>query len=261
MNWDAVQFALGTQAFDLRHHQPHPPGYIGYVALGWLLNHITGDPNASLTWISVIAGSIAPAAFFALARRFMPSWCAVLSASVFGTSIIMWYYSLATLTVACLVWAVPLLWLAGGPVAYLRESLALADLATRPTSLASPDVVNLSGNFIFVGIGVLAGVNIGLLVIAFAHLRGLRPASRLSRLDRAFLWLWVLPPMLTFLLVHFGQFGYLVLVMPFWSLWLGAAMAALAHRLQRRHPDGYPHHRRWRPAAQRQLPAPGILPA
>lgn len=309
VNWDAVQFALGTQAFDLRHHQPHPPGYIGYVALGWLLNHITGDPNASLTWISVIAGSIAPAAFFALARRFMPSWCAVLSASVFGTSIIMWYYSLvaltyaveaavavlflymcyqalskgsrpslvsatlllallgalrqsgmalllplwlytvwrypwpvrrqalATLTVACLVWAVPLLWLAGGPVAYLRESLALADLATRPTSLASLDVVNLSGNFIFVGIGVLAGVNIGLLVIAFAHLRGLRPASRLSRLDRAFLWLWVLPPMLTFLLVHFGQFGYLVLVMPFWSLWLGAAMAALAHRLQRRHPN------------------------
>lgn len=309
VNWDAVQFALGTQSFDLRHHQPHPPGYIGYVALGWLLNHITGDPNASLTWISVIAGSVAPAAFYALARRFMPSWYAVLSALVFGTSIIMWYYSLVALTyaveaavavlflyncylalsrgsrrglvlatlllallgalrqsgmafllplwlyttwkypwpvrrrvvgllaVACLAWAVPLLWLAGGPVAYIRESLALADLAAKPTSLASMNVVSLSGNFIFVGIGVLAGANVGLLVIAYAHLRGARPASRLSHRDRAFLGLWMLPPILTYLLVHFGQFGYLVLVMPFWALWLGAAMAALAHRMQRQHSD------------------------
>jgi hypothetical protein len=28
-NWDALQFALGIQRFDLAAHRPHPPGYIG----------------------------------------------------------------------------------------------------------------------------------------------------------------------------------------------------------------------------------------
>ena len=33
-NWDAVQFALALGEYDVVKHQPHPPGYILYVALG-----------------------------------------------------------------------------------------------------------------------------------------------------------------------------------------------------------------------------------
>jgi hypothetical protein len=33
-NWDAVQFALALSEYDVVKHQPHPPGYILYVALG-----------------------------------------------------------------------------------------------------------------------------------------------------------------------------------------------------------------------------------
>src|SRR5690242_20454093 len=33
-NWDAVQFALALREFDIAKHQPHPPGYLLYVALG-----------------------------------------------------------------------------------------------------------------------------------------------------------------------------------------------------------------------------------
>ena len=35
-NWDAVQFALALREYATVEHQPHPPGYILYVALaGW----------------------------------------------------------------------------------------------------------------------------------------------------------------------------------------------------------------------------------
>ena len=33
-NWDSVQFALALGEYDVVKHQPHPPGYILYVALG-----------------------------------------------------------------------------------------------------------------------------------------------------------------------------------------------------------------------------------
>jgi hypothetical protein len=62
VNWDSVNFALGLDEFDLAHHQPHPPGYIGYIVLGRLLRTITGDANSALTLLSTIAGAAAPAA-------------------------------------------------------------------------------------------------------------------------------------------------------------------------------------------------------
>src|SRR5919198_1092555 len=33
-NWDSVQFALALREYDVVKHQPHPPGYVLYVALG-----------------------------------------------------------------------------------------------------------------------------------------------------------------------------------------------------------------------------------
>src|SRR5437870_263400 len=46
-NWDALQFALGIQQFNLATHRPHPPGYIGYVYLGRLLVELTGASTES----------------------------------------------------------------------------------------------------------------------------------------------------------------------------------------------------------------------
>ena len=31
--WDAVQFALALTEYDIVKHQPHPPGYVLYVAV------------------------------------------------------------------------------------------------------------------------------------------------------------------------------------------------------------------------------------
>src|SRR5690606_38393925 len=100
VNWDAVNFALGTLSFDLQHHQPHPPGYIGYVTVGWLLNHLTGDANTSLTLLSVVSVAAAPAGFYLLASLFMDRRYALWSAILLGLSPIVWYYSGVALTYA-----------------------------------------------------------------------------------------------------------------------------------------------------------------
>ncbi|MCG3151703.1 MAG: hypothetical protein GEEBNDBF_00984 [bacterium] len=44
--WDSAQYALALEQFDVRLHQPHPPGYPAYVVSGWLGTKIMGgEPN------------------------------------------------------------------------------------------------------------------------------------------------------------------------------------------------------------------------
>src|SRR6185295_7552782 len=52
--WDAVQFALALREYDVVKHQPHPPGYILYVALGRLVHGWTGDPAAAYVVLAVL---------------------------------------------------------------------------------------------------------------------------------------------------------------------------------------------------------------
>ena len=113
ISWDAVNFALGVQSFDLVHHQPHPPGYLGYVLLGRAFAWFAGGPNAGLTLLSVVAGAILPAATYALARRFVSRRAALLAAVLLGTSPVVWYYSVVALTyVVAAAVIVPLVWAA-----------------------------------------------------------------------------------------------------------------------------------------------------
>ena len=309
VNWDAVQLALATHAFDLHRHQPHPPGYIGFVALGRLLNAVTADPNGSLTLISVLGGSLAPAALYVLARRFLPAPYPLVAALLFGTSPLLWYYSEVALTYAAeaalvvllvwachharserstrhlllasvllallgsvrqsalalllplwlysaarfgwsrrlwavgllglttLLWVLPLLWLAGGPAAYLREGLALTQVVAGHTSVLAGNLPGLGHNAALVLVGTLVGVHLGLGVILLAHLKGAGALSNLGAGDRTFFLLWALPALLTYLLGHTGQAGYLLLLLPIWFLWLAGALASLARAPYRRGRD------------------------
>lgn len=298
VNWDAVQLALGTQSFDLVHHQPHPPGYIGFIGLGWLMNHITDDPNASLTILSMIAGSLAPALLFLFAMRFMSRGYALVTGVLFGLSPLVWYYSEVALTyageaaagiaflafahralkqvsardfliatillsllgslrqsamlflipvwlyvvwqfpwrvrirsavtlgIASLLWIVPLLWLSGGPGTYMRESRALANVIG--ASALSLDVDGLQMNVSYVAAGILIGVNVGLLIVIAAYLAGARPLKTLDRKDKLFFLLWVLPAIVTFILGHTGQLGYVLLLLPALFLLVGVSLEGLS---------------------------------
>ena len=67
--WDEVLFLLGMRDFDVMRHQPHPPGFPLFIALGHVVRQVVGDDFRSLQWISLIAGmALFPAIFF-LARE------------------------------------------------------------------------------------------------------------------------------------------------------------------------------------------------
>jgi len=53
-HWDSIQFALALDHFDVIKHQPHPPGYILYVGLGWLIHQLVSDPNLTFIVVNII---------------------------------------------------------------------------------------------------------------------------------------------------------------------------------------------------------------
>ena len=68
-NWDAVQFALALREFDVAKHQPHPPGYLLYVALGRLLNASLGDPTLAYVALAMLFSAATTFVVYWLARR------------------------------------------------------------------------------------------------------------------------------------------------------------------------------------------------
>src|SRR5688572_25406044 len=60
----SINFALGLRDFDVASHQPHPPGYPVYIALG----------RFSLSVITAVSSSLAPARAEALA---LAVWSAI----------------------------------------------------------------------------------------------------------------------------------------------------------------------------------------
>jgi hypothetical protein len=290
INWDSVQFALATEHFDLEAHRPHPPGYIGYVTAGRLLNFVTGDANTSFVLLSVAAGVLAPALFLWLALRLLPRPRAIAATLLFASSPLLWLYSGVGLTyaleaalalgfgftvwqanrqqgrwllgasltlaalgavrqtgivlllplwlwalwpaawtlrlqagallaAACLAWLVPLLWLSGGPAAYVRELRALSEVVTTANSLWAGTEEGIHENLRLVGLSLLAMLGAGLLLMAG------RP--RFAFLDRAavpFLALWVLPALTVFTAMHMGQAGYALVLAPPFFLLLGGVL-------------------------------------
>ncbi|HEX9889060.1 MAG TPA: glycosyltransferase family 39 protein [Nitriliruptorales bacterium] len=311
VNWDAVNFALGVDRFDLAHHQPHPPGYIGYVLLGRLVAAVVGDPNAALTLISVVAGALTPALYLLLARRMLPRRYAVLTALLLGSSPLLWYYSLVALTyvvagaiivglalaahrahrdrsvrslfVACLlivvlgavrqtdavlllplwwygarafdcrvrwcaasavvfgtlVWLTPLVWLSGGPTAYVRESLALATFAGGRTWAPGGDLAGLLQNVGLVAAGGLFGLGAALFAVLGAVRYRVRPFRALEHDDRALVVRWLVPALIVYLSLHTGQLGYMLVVLPALFVVAGAAMTQIEDAWRERRRTGW----------------------
>ncbi len=89
-SWDSVLYTRAIQHFDVRVHQPQPPGYIFYVGLVWLVNHFLGDPNAAMIWISVFASAAAVAAFYWLGRIMFGRQAGLVASILLATSLNFW---------------------------------------------------------------------------------------------------------------------------------------------------------------------------
>ena len=98
-NWDALQFALGIQRFDLATHRPHPPGYIGYIYLGRLLVHLTGASIESvLTAVSIAGETATVVGLYLIARRLFGDFAGIAAALLLLSSPLYWLYGETALT-------------------------------------------------------------------------------------------------------------------------------------------------------------------
>jgi len=91
-HWDSVNFALATQTFDLRIDQPHPPGYILYVLLGKAMNVVTGDPQTSFVWLSVLFSGLSAPVLYLLGSRLFSHQAGILAAAFLVSSPLFWFY-------------------------------------------------------------------------------------------------------------------------------------------------------------------------
>lgn len=67
--WDEVQFLLALRDFDVARHQPHPPGFPVFIALGKLVSFVAASDFRALQAVSVVAGMLVFPAMFLLARE------------------------------------------------------------------------------------------------------------------------------------------------------------------------------------------------
>src|SRR5215510_318600 len=90
--WDAVQFALALERYDVVRHQPHPPGYILYVALGRLAELVLGDPIGALVSLAILASAVAVFLLYALGWHLYGRRAALIAALGLVASPLFWAY-------------------------------------------------------------------------------------------------------------------------------------------------------------------------
>lgn len=98
-HWDSVNFALALEHYDVRLHQPHPPGtFIIYIVLGWLINAIVHDPNSSLVLLSIFSSGLSVVAAYILGERWFNRQAGLMFALLVLTSPLIWFHAEVALT-------------------------------------------------------------------------------------------------------------------------------------------------------------------
>jgi hypothetical protein len=98
---DSINFALGLRRFDVAAHQPHPPGYPVYMAIGKAVHAVVPDEARALGLISIVAGGLGIFAFMALFRQLDASapWQWPVAASLMTvTSPLYWFAAVRPLS-------------------------------------------------------------------------------------------------------------------------------------------------------------------
>jgi len=132
--WDSVLYARALEqgfhvGVDLADQRPHPPGYLFYVGAAAAARLFTGDSNAALVAISVLASGLTAAAVYLLCRRYADRALALVIALGAATAPLAWTYGevampYALLGLLSIVLAVALLDARGGqwPAALLASA-------------------------------------------------------------------------------------------------------------------------------------------
>jgi hypothetical protein len=66
---DSINFALGIRHFDVRHHQPHPPGYPLFVLAAKGAHTLVRSEAHALSLVGIVGGALAVFALISIFRR------------------------------------------------------------------------------------------------------------------------------------------------------------------------------------------------
>jgi 4-amino-4-deoxy-L-arabinose transferase-like glycosyltransferase len=90
---DAVNYALALHRFDLRLHQPQPPGYPLYILIGRIFKLVFQDDLAALLWVSMVFSGLAVIAMYLVGRDMYNRRTGFICALLAATSSLVWYQS------------------------------------------------------------------------------------------------------------------------------------------------------------------------
>jgi len=91
--WDSVQFALALSDYDITRHQPHPPGYPAYIALGWLFRRFIPDDNAALVAVGIISAAVIVIAVHHIGRILLGERGGFFAGLLASLNPLLWYFS------------------------------------------------------------------------------------------------------------------------------------------------------------------------
>jgi len=91
-HWDSLNYALALEHYDVRLHQPQPPGYVLYVALGFVVNLIFRDPQRSYVALSVLCSGLAAAGLYLLGQRMYGRKVGLIAGVFLLVSPSFWFY-------------------------------------------------------------------------------------------------------------------------------------------------------------------------
>ena len=185
----------------------------------------TGSPRAVI-WAAVVLG-LAGGVRQSTLLMLLPLW--LFAAARAGRRPLK--LGVLALAATCLSWVAPLVYLAGGPLQYARTALDLFQFVGERTSVVYGGLQAVLGNLAQVGGGLLVGLNLSLLPLVLCLARRCPARRRLSRGQWGMLALWAGPALAVFIFGHFGQLGYLLLVLPAVCLVLAVYVEALGQRL------------------------------
>ena len=90
-NHDAVNYALALEHFDMRLHQPQPPGYPLYILLGRAFNLFFQNSPLALLWLSTIFSGLAVIAIYLAGREIFNRRVGTIAALLLATSSLFWF--------------------------------------------------------------------------------------------------------------------------------------------------------------------------
>jgi hypothetical protein len=89
---DSIQFILALQHYDVRIHQPHPPGYFLFVKLGSLFSLLFHDANLSFIAANILFSALAIIVFYQLSHSLLGASAGLCAALLLASSPVFWFH-------------------------------------------------------------------------------------------------------------------------------------------------------------------------